>query len=145
VAIIKSYNTQWAAQFFAAAELSRRGYIVAPTLGNALATDLLAQSPRGITFAVEVKGRQTRGHWAVRRVRDPKNRKLYILVLVPTGQLTEPVRPKYFIMTEFEVQTAQRTHRRLLRKRGRLYMETFAGFKGRAADRYENHWQKLPK
>jgi len=61
------------------------------------------------------------------------------------GTAKEPVRPKYFIMMDFEVQTAQRTHRRLLRKRGRPYMESFAGFKGRAADRYENHWQKLPR
>lgn len=142
---IAAYNTQWAAQFFAAAELSRRGYIVAPTLGNARATDLLAQSPRGTKFALEVKGRQSRGHWAVRRVRHPKHRKLYILVLVPTGQLREPVKPKYFIMTEFEVQTAQRTHRRQLRKRARPYMESFAGFKGRAADVHEDSWHKLPK
>ena len=37
---LKRYCVQWAAQFFVAAELTRRGYIVSFTLGNAPETDL---------------------------------------------------------------------------------------------------------
>ena len=44
----KKYQTQWASQFFAAAELIRRGDQVALTLGNAPVTDLLVVSPEGI-------------------------------------------------------------------------------------------------
>jgi hypothetical protein len=52
----KRYKTQWAAQFYAAAELTRRGYLVSLTLGNAPVADLLAVSPSGKHFMVDVKG-----------------------------------------------------------------------------------------
>lgn len=51
----KRYQTQWAGQFYVAAELTRRGYIVSFTLGNAPTTDLLARVPEGEAFSVEVQ------------------------------------------------------------------------------------------
>ena len=48
----KKYKTQWTAQFFVAAELTRRGYLVTFTLGNAKDVDLLAVSPKARNFAL---------------------------------------------------------------------------------------------
>jgi hypothetical protein len=62
---VNMYRTQWAAQFIAAAELTRRGCIVALKLGNAPATDLLVQSPGGRPFSVDVRGLAGRNWWLV--------------------------------------------------------------------------------
>jgi len=48
-------QTQWAGQFAVAAELARRGYGVTFTLGNTPGHDILCRSPKGKSFAVEVK------------------------------------------------------------------------------------------
>ena len=55
-----SYSTQWVAQFYVAAELTKKGYIVAFTLGNAPSTDILVSTPTENNFRVEVKGHSTR-------------------------------------------------------------------------------------
>jgi len=47
------YRTQWATQFFPAAELTRRNCRVSPTLGNALDMDLIVVSPKGVHFSVD--------------------------------------------------------------------------------------------
>ena len=54
------YKTQWATQFYAAAELTRRGYLVSLTFGNAAVSDLHVQSPDGVLFTVDVKGQSSR-------------------------------------------------------------------------------------
>lgn len=51
----KNYKTQWAGQFGVAHELTRRGYLVAFTTGNAPRVDLLCQSPSRVPFSVQVK------------------------------------------------------------------------------------------
>ena len=76
------YQTQWAAQFYVAAELSRRGYMIALTLGNAPRTDLMATSPSGRFFRVEVKGQATKNFWLIRRHHADKDH-FYVLVFVP--------------------------------------------------------------
>jgi len=55
----KKYFTQWASQFYVAAELVRRGYLVSLSFGNAPVVDLLVQSPKGILFTIDVKGQTT--------------------------------------------------------------------------------------
>jgi len=41
----RKYLPQWACQFYAAAELTRRGYLVSLTFGNAPVADLLVVNP----------------------------------------------------------------------------------------------------
>jgi hypothetical protein len=55
----RRHDSQWAAQFAAAAQLALRGYLVGLTLGNTPTADVLLESPQGAGFAVEVKGLQT--------------------------------------------------------------------------------------
>lgn len=61
------YKTQWSTQFFVAAELTRRGYLVSLTFGNAAITDLLVQSPRGVNFTIDVKGQSNRSFWDTKK------------------------------------------------------------------------------
>jgi hypothetical protein len=51
----RHYQTQWAGQFGVAHELTRRGYLVTFTTGNAPGDDLLCQSPSGVAFSIQVK------------------------------------------------------------------------------------------
>ena len=57
------HRTQWAAQFAVASELCKRNYQVALTLGNHPKVDLMAISPIGARFLVEVKGQYQKRYW----------------------------------------------------------------------------------
>jgi hypothetical protein len=61
----KAYRSQFTALYAVATELSRRGYLVSITLGNAQAADLLCMAPGGKAFAVEVKGLSSPNAWLV--------------------------------------------------------------------------------
>ena len=50
-----SHYTAWAGLLALAAELSRRGYDAAITLGNTPSLDLICSSPSGTPFTVQVK------------------------------------------------------------------------------------------
>lgn len=76
----KRNQNEWSAVFLAAAELSRRGYSVALTLGpNAPLADLLVRSPQGENFIVDVKGKGRSGRWCV-KPKPPTPNLFYILV-----------------------------------------------------------------
>jgi hypothetical protein len=91
-----AYFTQWAAQFFAAAELSRRGYMVSFPLGNAPLTDLQVTSPDGHSFPVEVKGLKSPNWWIVKRPIKGRER-FYVFVLAPVSAPFSL--PRYFILS----------------------------------------------
>lgn len=61
------YRTQWTSQFYAAAELTRRGYLVSLTFGNAPVSDLLVRSLDDNQFSVDVKGQSTKNFWLIQR------------------------------------------------------------------------------
>ena len=77
-----SHRTQWAAQFAVASELCKQGYQVALTLGNHPDVDLMAESPKGVQFKIDVKGQYKPGFWIIRQ-RDPIANLFYVLVYVP--------------------------------------------------------------
>lgn len=65
----KREQTQWAATYLVAAELTRRGYRVGWPMGNAPVKDLIVESPGGIKFEVDVKGGSYKpsqqGYWHI--------------------------------------------------------------------------------
>jgi hypothetical protein len=78
--ISKRYSVQWAAQFFVAAELTRKGYTISFTLGNAPETDLhVSNIDSSIQFRVDVKGHSTKNFWEI-KYKKPKEDLFYILV-----------------------------------------------------------------
>jgi len=135
----KGYFTQWASQFYVAAELTRRGYLVSLTLGNAPSVDLLVVSPSGKQFMVDVKGLRRRNWWITGR---PKEDIFYILVYVPEDVEKSP---RFFIMTSSEVKSEVEKHIENLKLKGRRVTELEYGFSWKTAFKYENQWGKLPK
>ena len=82
-------QNEWSAVFLAAAELSRRGYCVALTLGpNAPLADLVVRSPQGKNFIVDVKGKGRSGRWCV-KPKAPTPNLFYILVRLGPGPINK--------------------------------------------------------
>jgi hypothetical protein len=132
------YRTQWAAQFFAAAELTRRGYLVALTLGNAPAADLLVQSPGGQHFTVDVKGLAARNWWLVsERTNHPD---FYLLVLVPKDGS-----PTFYILTRREMIDEMEGVKQKALAAGQTWTGRGSGIRFTTGERYESHWDALPK
>jgi hypothetical protein len=89
-----THPTQWAAQFAVASELCKRDYQVALTMGNHPKADLMAISPNGVPFTVDVKGLRSKNTWFVRR--KPKTQNLfYVLACVPPGKPNQ-----FFLMNQ---------------------------------------------
>jgi hypothetical protein len=89
-----THHAQWAAQFAVASELCKRDYQVALTMGNHPKADLMAISPEGVAFTVDVKGLRSKNTWFVRR--KPKTENLfYVLACVPPGEPNQ-----FFVMSQ---------------------------------------------
>ncbi|MFX0198990.1 MAG: hypothetical protein ACFFCW_22945 [Candidatus Hodarchaeota archaeon] len=132
------YKTQWATQFYTAAELTRRGYFVSLTFGNAPVSDLLVQSPQGTQFTVDVKGQSTRNFWLIQsRPVNPSH--YFILVYLP--QNLEP--PKYFVLSSDELMRRREEYRQSVLHRGK-YRDELGGINWSTAFDYENQWENLP-
>jgi len=137
------YATQWAAQFYTAAELTRRGYMIAFTLGNAPETDLLVATPNQNHFRVDVKGHSKRNFWDIRE-REPKKDLYYILVDI----FEKP--PKYYILTSKEMQIECKKYFDKMKKKraeqGREFKSArYKGIEAKTAEKYEGRWDILPK
>lgn len=137
----KGYYTQWATQFYVAAELTRRGYLVSLTLGTAPDTDLLVVSPSGKHFKVDVKGLRRLNWWILGRP-EPQKDLFYVLVYVP-DDVQQP--PKFFVMICREAEDEIEKHIEELKLKGREVTELEYGFSWKTAFKYENQWDKLPK
>jgi hypothetical protein len=133
------YKTQWSTQFFAAAELTRRGYLVSLTFGNAAVTDLLVQSPGGVKFTIDVKGQSSRSFWLVqRREKDPDH--YFILVYLPP----EFAAPRYFVLSSDELMRRREEYEQQSKPRGK-YRDDLGGMNWTTAYVYEDLWDALPK
>ncbi len=137
VSLSKRYRTQWAAQFYVAAELTRRDCLVSLTLGNAPVKDLLVVNPAGCNLSVDVKGLADRNFWLIKR-RTPGRDLFYVLVSVPKDGP-----PRFFIMSSIEViQRIDRYKKERLRA-GKRYHENMEGFGWADAVEHENRWSIL--
>lgn len=136
----RRYKTQWAAQFFAAAELTRRGYLVSLTFGNAPTSDLLVESPSGILFTVDVKGQSTKNFWLIQR-RDPKPNHYFILIYLP-NDIDQA--PKYFLLSSDELMKRREEYKASVLPKGR-YRDDLGGINWTTAFDYENRWSNLPQ
>lgn len=134
------HQTQWAAQFFAAAELTRRGYLVSFTLGDAPVVDLLAVSPGGTHFQIDVKGLSQRNFWLIRERQVPGDL-FYVLVRVPPPATT----PEFFIVSGIQVMEQIARLREHTVAQGKPYPESGAGLPWDAVLAYRDRWQDLPQ
>lgn len=131
------YHTQWAGQFYVAAELTRRGYYVTFTLGNAPHTDLLVVSPSGKMFKAEVKTQKTKNFWLVRKHPVEKDH-FYFLVYLPKE---EP--PTFFILPCKTVQSLREAYAK--KPTVKKPSDNFDGFNWTDPHPHRDRWDTLPK
>ena len=141
------YCTQWAAQFRVASDLSRRGYRVSLTLGNAESTDLSALSPGGRLCDLEVKGLAKQNFWLVRE-RKARDDLFFILVLSPRAKFNSHAltlgAPRFFIASSSEVMAKIASLREHTVRRGKKWNANGSGFSWRSALEFEDRWNILP-
>jgi hypothetical protein len=135
----KGYFTQWASQYYVAAELTRRGYLVSLTMGNAPVADLLVVSQAGARFMVEVKGQATRNFWILKN-REIDNELYFILVYL--GKVGAP---HYYILSCKELMQKRAEYKEHIDSTSGKYRDSLGGINFSTAREYENRWDSLPE
>ncbi len=137
------HHTGWAGALAVAAELSRREFDAAITLGNTPALDLICASPSGTSFTVQVKSLTVANCVLIPKrmlEEEPKARLLFCAVLVPT----DPDRPfEFFILTHREV-CALWSRMPKVKKNGEAYRPGFEGLNWGDIKPHKDRWDKLP-
>lgn len=136
----RKYQTQWASQFYVAAELTRRGYLVSLTFGNAPVADLLVVSPKQSQFMVDVKGQSTHNFWLV-QARENRDDLFFVLVYLPK----DFEQPQYFILMCAEMMAKRDEYRKHIEARSGKYRDDLGGMNWGTAMTYENCWGTLPE
>ena len=97
-------TTHLAGEFLVAGELSRRGYPVSITMGNAKSVDIYAESKNGI-IKIDAKAGRTKTNWPVREDSIKKD-SYYIFVYLQTDQkIKSNIPSEYFIVSGKEILT----------------------------------------
>jgi hypothetical protein len=135
----KKYQTQWAAQFFVAAELTRRGNLVALTLGNAKEVDLLVISQGGIKYGIDVKGLSSKNFWLI-KYREPKPDLYYILTYIPAK--FKP--PEYYILSSSDLMTEIALLKSAILTKGGSWSDQTEGVNWSQVLKYRDRWDALP-
>jgi hypothetical protein len=133
------YQIQLTAQFFVAAELSRRGYVVSLKSVSATFSELDVQSPAGKGFTVRVQGQSTRTFFPIQK-RSPHPTVFYILVHLPPKLAA----PRFFVFTSDELMRRREEYRKLTESRG-SYHEELGGISWTTALQNEEEWDVLPE
>ena len=141
---VKNYLTQWAGQYAVAAELTRRGYLVAFTLGNAIVFDLLCQpTSGGAAFGIQVKSLGSKGYFPISDLDCGEPSDYLILVYVPP-RIEMPL--EFYIATRAEYQQTAASYvppRRRLPE-GQPYATFSPGVQYQAIGAYKDRWNVLP-
>lgn len=138
------HRTQWTAQFLVAAELARRGYTVAFTMGNRTpVADLMVAhvSERGVQFLVNVKGLAGRSTWLVEREGEPIVKDLYYILVSVGARRSED---QFFILSQAEVREEVLKEKKRRGGKGALDPRGFQGFPFHIADPFKDRWERLP-
>jgi hypothetical protein len=136
-------QTSLAATYATAAEMSRRGYNVAFTVGNTPRVDLYCDAPDGQVFKVQVKGiSNPNGFYVQQSFFDSPAQQnlLLVIVLVPKPNDDSPV--QFFVMTHAEA-IAESEKMPKFKRDGRPY-EKGSGLNWGSITPYKNAWYKLP-
>lgn len=137
---LRKYQTQWACQFYVAAELTRQGYLVSLTLGNAPVADLLVVSPERHHFEVDVKGQSTKNFWLIQR-REPREDLYFVLVYLPKDNES----PRFFVLSSVELMTRREEYKQYIESIGGKYKDEMGSINWTTAFEYEDHWDILPR
>ena len=142
------HHTGWAGALAVAAELSRREYDAAITLGNTPVLDLICASPSGQSFTVQVKS-LTAPNWVLIRKsyleEKPRDNLFFAIVLVPSNEPQNATRPfEFHILAHSEV-CALYSKQRRVKNDGTPYKPGMEGIAWGDIKPHRDRWDKLPQ
>lgn len=130
--LLHKTQTGLAAEFFVAAELTRRGYVVTLTFGNTKAIDLIVINHAGEPVPVQVKGMQRSKSLCWNMSRDAvKENVFYVLVNLHADTL---IQPEFFVLSGAEMKA---TLKKVESRRDYIDYTTIK------ASAFRNAWEKL--
>jgi len=128
-------TTHLAGEFLVAGELSRRGYPVSITMGNAKSVDIYAESSKGM-LKIDAKAGRAKGNWPILK-NSVKNDLYYIFVYLQTdNRIKKNDPPEYFIVKGKEIIGYD-----LIETWGKRQGIRYLKLKTKE---YEERWDKLP-
>jgi hypothetical protein len=138
------HHTAWAGALATAAELSRRSYDAAITLGNTPTLDLLCASPSGKPFKIQVKSLSYPNAVLIQKSMldtAPLEDLYFVVALVPVAS-DQPFR--FFVLTHAEVVAVWRTAPKTTPS-GQPHKPGWDGLNWGTVKTHEGRWEKLPK
>ena len=128
-------TTHLAGEFLVAGELSRRGYPVSITMGNAKSVDIYAESSKGMV-KIDAKAGRTKSNWPILN-NSVKNDLYYVFVYLQTdNRIKKNDPPEYFIVKGKEIIDYD-----LIETWGKRQGIRYLKLKTKE---YEERWDKLP-
>jgi hypothetical protein len=129
-------TTHLAGEFLVAGELSRRGYPVSITMGNAKSVDIYAESEHGV-LKIDAKAVRAKGNWPITS-ENVQADLFYIFVHLQTEkQIDANLPPEYFIVSGAEIISGG-----LIRTRGIRQGIRYQSLNTKA---FRENWSKLPQ
>lgn len=128
-------TTHLAGEFLVAGELSRRGYPVSITMGNAKSVDIYAESSAGV-LKIDAKAGRAKGNWPIAK-NAVREEMYYVFVHLRTDRMIKNnVPPEYFVVSGNEILSENLINA----------WQTREGVRYRSlnTDRYRENWDKLP-
>jgi len=149
----KGEQTQWAATYLVAAELTRRGYRVGWPMGNAPVKDLLVESPQREHFEVDVKGgsykASVKSYWHLvqkGRVQGQGSPSLFFIFVRVDPSLNMPA--DFYILSHselIELHDHVKSTTPPVSSKGVPYKEFTPGFRPVDLAGYKENWDALPR
>lgn len=141
---MSKHHTSWAGVFATGAELSRRRYAVAVTIGNTPSMDLLCVSPEGRPFKVEVKSAATPNYVPIQKwiLEGDLQHDLVFVIVYVHPDTTIPF--QFFLLTHQEVKDAWDAMPKT-KPSGEPYKPGWEGLKWKDVMPHEGRWDKLPR
>lgn len=148
----KAEQTQWAATYLVAAELTRRGYRVGWPMGNAPLKDSLVESPTGVRFEIDVKGgnyeQKVKSYWHLvqeQRIKGPCLPSLFFIFVRVDPDPAKPV--DFFVLSHKDLMDLYGDMISTLpsvTKKGKPYKEFAPGFRPIDLASHKGDWKRLP-
>jgi len=100
--MISKYTSHLAGEFLVAGELSRRGYPVSITIGNAKSVDIYA-SARERVIKIDAKAGRGKGNWPI--AKSSVNEDVYYICvyLQDQNKIKNNIAPEYFVVSGKEI------------------------------------------
>ena len=123
-----------AGEFLVAGELSRRGYPVSITMGNAKAVDIHADTSERGTIKIDAKAGRAKGNWPIANSSVQEDLYYVFVYLQTENKIKTNVPPEYFVASGKEIKTLIKTWKT---RQGIPYKTLNTG-------EYRERWDKLP-